>query len=404
MVKRIGTYLDLGHHYYGLEIGQKGDRYHFLLVNVKTKGQELVIQEKIAFLHFNEVLKYLKPSIPLFLTINTNSTITKSTGNSRQQGRALANSIFPNLDYDALFFESYRLRKQDFVSIINKKEVKGILNKLKEAGVVVFSFCIGLSGMAQILDFVHEPEIHSASFSLVFDPLKEIITASNAVTEAQETYDLNGLEIQGKFLLAFGAVVSGIAGNKKESSNFFEIQHSLKDEYKNRRRLSLIIRFSLSVVLIALLINFMFYDHYFNKVQNLNNEKSVNETNIKRLEQVRQRVTKKENRVTKALSSYNSSVSYYLDQIARTVPKSLVLNELAYQPLSKPKRISKPIDYEFGEISVIGETDSRTDFIDWITQMERFEWVDYIETLEFDYQNQNSSLFKVNITLVNENE
>jgi len=404
VVNALSTYLNLGHQYYGIEICQKDDQRCFYLLKVVKKKNELVLKEGLEFTNYNALIGHMKKSIPVFLAINTQGIVTKSAERSTQKGKALANSLFPNMDYSSLFFETYSLKNQSFVSIVKKDGVLSILEQLASDGISIFGFGIGISAIHSILDFMDGTKIYGSTFELTLDSSSTMVTLSPSDHNKQGIYHVNGLEIKSSFLLAFGAVVCGMDHEAPHDSNFTEILASLRQEFKNKRQFSLFLKSSLVFILGLLLTNFLFFDFYYKKVQNLKDEKVLNESNIKRYGEVKNRLSQKENRVARALSSSNSRVSFYLDHIAQTVPNSITWDELVYQPLEKPKRPAQPITYELGEIEIIGMAQSRLDFIKWVGEMEKFQWIGAVETLEFDYQNGNSSLFKLNIKLYRENK
>ena len=133
MFDRIKTYIYQGNTFYGLEVSEVDANALFYLIKVKRKNAQLIIEGQSEHEHFDEVLKLLNHTVPMFLTINTSSVISKSFSNSKLRGEALANSVFPSLDYKNIWFESYRVRELGLVSIIKKKEVTHLLEKLKKA-------------------------------------------------------------------------------------------------------------------------------------------------------------------------------------------------------------------------------------------------------------------------------
>nr|WP_299338472.1 hypothetical protein [Allomuricauda sp.] len=404
MIQRLLTYINLGNLYHGLEIYQTGDQYHYSLIKVKKRKQELLVEEELESENLEAVIGHLKPSIPLFLSFNTKGVITKDAGGSKQAGKDLANSLFPNMDFNTLFYEAYHIKNHVFVSITKKKDLEEILAKLEKTRVSVFSFHLGLSGIAPLAGYLPVKEIMGTTYILSTFESDQIKVLMNTPQSEQRTYELNGLPINSKFLLAFGAIISSIQNRRKNDSNFLEVSSSKSTEFTNKRRLSLLVRFALITFLMVLLLNFIAFDHYFKKVENLTEEIALNKTQLERFRVLKEKVDQREARLGKALSSSNSNVSFYFDQIAEILPSSISFDQWLYQPMPKPKRDNKPIEYEYGKMMIIGETNNRADFTNWLSKIEELNWTSNIETLEFDYLGKNNSMFKLSIGFADENQ
>ncbi|TAI48478.1 hypothetical protein [Flagellimonas allohymeniacidonis] len=397
MVDTLSKYTPIGHHFYGLEICQFNNGQKLYLVKIKKKKKELEIVEQLEFEDVEKLAKSIEPSTPLFLTVNTRDVITKSAGDSKLEDKALANSLFPNMDYNLLFYEIYTLGNERFVSIIRKNIVFDFLERLNDLKVSIFSVSLGLSGLQTLLNYIDEKEIIGTSYKLTRESLGNSITISTTNEEEERVYSLNGLQVQNKYLLAFGTIASNILLTGNKNSSMSELNRGLEIEVKGKKLLNLLTWSSLIFFLSVLMVNFLFFDHYRGSIQNLANEQAVNAKSLESIAQLNERVESKEKRLEKALSTSNSKVSYYLDELGRTVPGSITLETVIYQPLLKPKKDLKPMAYAMDEIKIIGLTGSGIDFSDWVTKLDNLGWVNKVKTLEYDYQNKKTSLFELRV-------
>ena len=92
---------------------------------------------------------------------------------------------------------------------------------------------------------------------------------------------------------------------------------------------------------ITLLINFLVFSSYQRKVSELQTEVSINETYKKQLTRLNDLVIKKKKIVESISSASNSKAIWYVNEISKTVPTSLYLDEINYQPLEKPIKEEK---------------------------------------------------------------
>ncbi len=397
MINTLTKYTPIGHHFYGLEVCQFKDGQRFFLIKVRRRKKELEIVEQMAFEDLETMGKSIKPSIPLFLTVNTKDVITKNARDSKLEDKALANSLFPNMDYDLLYFEIYSLGSERFVSIVRKNIVSDILNKLIALKVSIFSISIGLSGVRPLLDYINENEIVGTTYKLIKEPPNKGITIANTEQENDQFYNLSGLQVQNWYLLGFGSVASHLLLPTKTNSSMVALNEGLGAEVKNKKLLSLLTSSSVLLFLGVLLINFLFFDHFRSSIQNLTDKQVINAKSLEQISQLKERVESKERRLEKALSTSNSKVSFYLDELGQTVPNTITLEEMVYQPLLKPKKDSNPIAYTLNEIRITGLTGNGVDFSQWVAELERLNWVNQVKTLEYDYQTKKTSMFELRV-------
>lgn len=82
-------------------------------------------------------------------------------------------------------------------------------------------------------------------------------------------------------------------------------------------------------------------------------------------------------------SASNSRVIWYVDEISKTVPSSLYLDEINYQPLEKPIREEKPVVFKNNEITVKGISRNDEDLIAWKYSLEKQTWVEKISFINY---------------------
>ncbi|MEM8845746.1 MAG: hypothetical protein AAGD17_01475 [Bacteroidota bacterium] len=399
MIRAIQQYVNLGTRFYGMDICHTADSTCFFLLELKRQKDELVIENQWQFDQIQDTIKMMEKSIPVFLSFNAKGVLTKVANNSKQTGRALAHSLFPNMDDESLYFEGYTLKNHNVVSIVRKDEVHSFIEVLKEAKLSVYTISLGLSGLENIVPFIQEKEICTHSQIITFDEDDRNLGLSKKNDTSSKNYDINGLEVSNEYLLSLGAILKGLYGVKEEDTNLFESISKGKEEYRYQRNFKLLLNFVIGLLLFILLTNFAFFSYYHGKVEDLREEAVLNENGILRLKQLKEKVASKESRLEKALSTSNSKVSYYLDLLAYKVPHSILLEEITYQPLGKPISPSKNIEYQLGLIMIEGMTANNLDFTNWISELERLEWTQSVETMEYDFQSSTTSLFHLKIKI-----
>jgi len=155
----------------------------------------------------------------------------------------------------------------------------------------------------------------------------------------------------------------------------------------------------LSGLLLALLGNY-FYMNYLNQsVADLEMELTLSNENLSLLNRLEQEKSRKEQLVANAGVTSPKFLSFYLDEIGNTVPKTVDLQELYLFPLEGKLKNKQKVEIQSNRIVIIGTSPDNVTLDDWIEYMDRFAWVEAIELLHYGKVSDKQAEFKLEITL-----
>nr|WP_298867304.1 hypothetical protein [uncultured Allomuricauda sp.] len=400
MLEFLKTYFTKGNIFYGLKIYQVENTIKFHLVEAVRKKGELTIANSQDFDELDMLPKFCKTSVPLYLICNTADVITKQLeAASNLSGEAAVERMFPGLDLDVFYYQISKLKNHLLISIAKKNGVDSYLDKLKEMNFSVVGFSLGLSTLGSLLNYINNETIYTNTNKIAFDSgHSEKLSISKVNNTAPVSYTVNGLHMKNSALVAFSGILDFLSDSAAHNSNFDAAVQNLQNEFKRNRIFRIVSRSSLVLILLILLSNFFVFSHYFDSVASLKENLAFDNENKKNLMTLTAKVAEKERKVDAVLSVTNSRTSHYLDELAASIPKSILLDGIQYQPLTKPVQVLKPIEVNIDELIVTGNCINSEDFSSWLIYLERLEWVRSVETLEYDYKNQNSSNFKIKIS------
>ncbi len=155
----------------------------------------------------------------------------------------------------------------------------------------------------------------------------------------------------------------------------------------------------LTTILALLFSNYLYQNHLNNAVAQLELDLSMSNDNLSMLDRLRQEKERKEQLIASAGTASPRFLSYYLDEIARTVPKSIDLQELSLFPLEGKLKNKQKVEIQSNQTLVLGTTPNNMILDDWIELMDRFEWVAAIELLNYSKTSEKEASFKLLITL-----
>lgn len=405
MLASLLTYLKEGSTYYGLEILENQEKKVFFhLIEVVRKREELFIQKEEVIFDLNELVSLVKKGAPLFLVLNTSKVLTKiteKTASDNSKTEAMVHSAFPNLDFDNFYYQLKSNYNGHVISICKREYLIQYLQQLSDLKLNVISISLGISSIDAIAGYLEVNEVSTTNIILSIKN-KSIYGFSSqpSVQEGQKkTYDVNGISVSSDSILAFSSVLSYLQNAEGTSSNLIDLIKQKAEDFQNIRFFNLLLRGALIVIPVVLLINFLLFNNYFQKVGSLQESLTQTSAQQAQLKDLKNQVESKKDKVEAVLSAASSKTSYYLDQIAMNVPNSLLLTEIQYQPLVKPMRALKAVEIAKNEIRVSGVASNSEQFYDWIEALEKLSWVANVETTDYDYLNSTTSNFSIKIEI-----
>lgn len=400
MLKSLLTYLKEGNIFNAVEV-QNNNTYHF--ISVKRKNNELDIVTVNSFESPGQIPEFIPKNTSVFLIANTEHILTKIVSGQKEEGLTVVNKAFPNLKMDDFYFETFQSGENSIVSICRKDEIHTLLKNFEEHKIGISGFSLGVSRIHNVLPFIEEKEVQLNNH-LVTTANTGIDSIKINETGTVKKYNVNGMEVSGRFLLGFSGILGNILQQNTFTSNFTPVNSALKDEFLNKRFFNLFSKAALGFLLTILLINFLVFNHYFSKSEQLTQTSEVNKINKEKLLKLDAQVRSKEKMAEDVLSASSSRASFYIDQIASVMPATLLLNELNYQPVKKQVKDGEAIEFDKDVILISGISSNSDDFSRWVETMEKFEWTGTVAIKDYDYTNKSSSLFTLLIKISHEEQ
>ncbi|NAS12385.1 hypothetical protein [Poritiphilus flavus] len=379
----------------GVEITENSSGISYELLVIKQAADELHIANRGSFNSLESLAEVVPKTAPLVIIINTSQVLTKLVGPSTNSNpEAIVNGAFPNLKLENFYYELIQKESDPLVSIVKRTYVDELMASFKQEGLIPYFIHFGLGSMAALLSY-SSSDIAVSNYQL--EILNHRIISIQAFSTAISEQEINGLALSHKEMLAFGGILGQI-GSTAASSNFLAQNKVLRTEFGDQRIFRFSFRASLIFVLTLLLVNFLFFDHYHSQVSSLTETMEVNNSKISRLKELETDVSKKEERLALLQSSSNSRATFYLDQIAQTLPASVLLDQLIYQPLEKAVKESSPIQVDERVLLVKGISKDADHFSNWIVSLEALDWIASVQTMDYDYVSKTTSRFSLKIT------
>lgn len=396
MLSHIITYSKFGNLFCGVEhtsINGQEKLYGLLL---KKKKDEFLVEKTFKSTDIDKLIDFLPKNQPLFLIINNEKVLFKSVPGVFDAQKALA-LAFPNLKKEDFYYEVSTAKSDTYIAICRKEYVDSLIEEYQKESYQIVGFSLGNLAIFQLAGFIEDDEIYSSNSSIYLkNGAVESISYSNGLQS--NLYTINGLQVASKYILSLAGILNYYVGHKNSVSNFSTRIDKLNDNFKQQRLFSILLKFGLAFIFVLLLISYLFFSSYTSKIDYLNAALELNKTDKNTLLKLTDAVQKKE-QLVKNFSLSSSKASWYLAQVGKLIPASILLSEIKYQPLVKNAKEDEEILLEKYNIVIKGKSSDNVEFSKWVKKLELQDWIDKVVIVEYGADKATTTKFELQIKI-----
>jgi len=376
MLDKFKSYLQFGNRFCGIEHTTKNGEELIVATLLKKHKNQIDFEDSFEASSIKEIINFLPKRQHITLAINNANVITKTI--------------------------KIEQSKNSFVSICRKEYIDNLIEEYTKANVPIINFSLGNMIVSSISKFAKNEEKLTSSNALIPIENKEILDIEKTEIESENKLDINGLTVTNIQLLSFSGALNTVLKEDNTSTNYDDQKQFLKNEYNNTRIFNQFLKFGGLFLLGLFLVNFLFFNHYFNNVNTLQQASQINLSAKEKVVTLNESVNKTKEMVDNMLKSNSSKSSFYTNAIIQSLPSSILLSEVNYQPLIKRIKADKIIELEHNIILVSGDSNSSESFSKWINDLEINNWIDSIEIIEYSDVSKSKSVFSIKIKMIND--
>ena len=363
--------------------------YQGILVSREKGSLTLIKDFEVSSLDTLE--DHIKKTIPVILNFSGKGILGKKV---KLQGNYLKEVIF-NADPDSFFM--YEVHQQNEVCIaIGRKEVlTQEFDKFQEQGYLIIDYSIGDFVGMLCRDFIKEQQLISRSIEIEIQ--NESITYKKA-SERNHTYLLGEDRISSEHIPLLGTMLQHLYPQEQVQYEVDFLAENIQEA--KMKKLFEVTGLSIGIFfLVALLTSYLLLGYY-------NDQYVAYESQLYNLNHTYNQVKKlEEEKENKSLLLRQSGVlkdkflSYYVQQIAHTVPKTIQLEELKINPNTKKIKNHKKIDFDNNTIVISGISNSSVILNTWVKKLRKEKWILQLEILDFSNKRRQKGAFTLKIKI-----
>jgi Tfp pilus assembly protein PilN len=376
--------LTYGKQYTAVEHAENGV---FQILQLTKKKNEFVISKQIKASSLKSVLSELKGEKHLFLIVNDGQVLSKKITTTTSNQNSILRAAFPSIAISDFYFEIYKNHQESFVMVSRKETIDNLIASYEKAGNSVIDFSLGNLVVKNLQTLVSNKEICTSNAIINFGT-KEITTIEKE-TISNESYRINDLEVPNTAVLPLAGIIGYYSKNTSSS-----ISKILKEKYLQKRFFDVGLKTGLGFLLGILLINFLFFSSYREKVGNLTGEVQLSATYKSQLNKLQKDINQKKRLVKSVNATSHAKLSQYIEVIGSTVPNTILLTQMKYQPINGVLKVEKELLFDRYKIVVSGTSKENEKFSNWMAVLEQTTWIENVSILQYGKGKRNTSVAK----------
>lgn len=342
-------------------------------------------------------LKNILKTNSIHLIINLDKVLTKKIENTENiEERNIFHEVFPALKEDDFVFEVMSKKNNGLISIIRKSDFLTLWNIFKENNFIIHSISLGNTAILDLFQYIPNNTLTTSNAQVWFgnESINEIIINRNI---ENSIYKIKDIRFKNTETLSVSLSINKLLFKDKTHNNFNQIKElKLSNGFSVQNHIKVFLYFLFAL----LLLNFLLFNYFENKIKTSTEKNSVIQFSNIKIEEITKQI-KEQDLLLNMFYNSDSDISLLIDELAVSIPSSILLNELSYQPITKKIKPNESVSINQNTLLLSGISSSKTEFTDWLTYVEKKDWTKSITIIEFK-EKLNTSNFKIKIDLKDE--
>ena len=353
---------------------------YFASINDQTTVHDLA-----AFESMEEILKKSDKTVPFIIHLRGAGILVRSVENAPNYKERLLVSGRE----DEFYFNSYELSGSILVSFARKNIIDEFLRPIEAVKGFIWALYIGPS----ILPFkLKKLSTIQSDYVLSFPTSDQVILSKNEqeLTEKQTltTY------LEAIIRYTFQKVNHPDPFHQAIDKETFKKTRSNYKDYRQFRVIGLSI---LAFFLVTLTINYFLVNHLNQVVVDYEQEIAGYQDNFAIIDRTKQEKQRKLILFQNSGMQSGNLLSFYADEVGSTVPKEIQFTEMELFPLTQQLKPKHKVETDNSRITIQGITLNSKILDDWMEALEKKEWVQSVEVINYSRLDDRNSIFHITI-------
>lgn len=365
------------------------DTNTFNYVIVQSKKNKIEITDRGQTLDANNIIAIAKKkSAPITLAINGKGVIAKKILFSENDSLKLNDLIqqhFSTIQASEFYVQFYKnSNNTGYLVICRKIQVDDILklfNNEKQIAVNVFLGPLIANAMANLTETFNRVDTSMQQLQLANGEVESIEPYS---TSDRNNLTLGEMDIKPTELLAFA---SGF-GYLTQQQNYETLDTSISNLYKTHSegiKLRILLFSAITFLFVVSIINSVIFFQKFEENNELGTELNLYESKNSQITELLENYQKKKTLIEQTGIFEDKKLSVYADKIASTLPESILLRDLYFNPQTEETEEDSLVSFNNGQLIIKGNCSKSLLLNEWVNVLKSQSFVKNINLENFIY-------------------
>jgi hypothetical protein len=388
-------------YYFGVQLFYDSiDKVNIGFVKTQKRGNAVVVIEATSKLTSIEDIKNKFPiDVPVIVSVDGKIVIHKRFDIVDSYSTMdYFKKAFPGAEIKNFYVQLFKNEKYIFLSVGRKEKIDSIINEFLNNKFSLVSFIFGPFIICNIStsELFNTDKIGIGNGKLLFEK-SQLTEYLMEISSDEDSRILIGKEdIQAMYVIPFLHVIAFLNGIKSGLEIDSVISSSQDFHYNNK--IKTIGQIAMLFFMILLIANFIIFSRLGDSVQYYTSRINTNELSNSKYLKTRLELDQKKSLLIRSGINQNFRISYFIDEIAISVPKNIILDELTFNPWKKDD--AEELVFESGIIHVSGKCLDSEDINLWMNTLKSHRWVKEISEFSYFYDSdEKKGLFNFRIRI-----
>lgn len=387
----------------GLEVvlTSDGNRQYHALALSKSKGTLQIIEQASSSDLASLSISKQYPAVVGISGKGVLERVFETQSTSALSERDVLGVLLPNANEADFYLQWHQVKKQVFAAAIRRDVAKELISGIEGAGLEVIGVCLGSVTVSQLKPLIAPSDTQFAAHGQLFSFQDDQVTT---VTQVENTpsgqLTIGDDVIEDKYALSYAMAFQELLSIPKIAVFAPEFE-TAREESIQKKRFKLTAVSAMVFVFFGLIGNYMAFSSYHNENGELQGQAVLNTTIVKQCDSLEKKLNEKERFLTQEGWLKQSRISFYSDQVAQSVPRTMKLRNMTVNPLDlvESRKARKQV-FQSGTMLISGTCAKVTDLNPWIVELKNLDWSGEVKMVDYQYDSKRRlGDFTLEITL-----
>jgi hypothetical protein len=355
------------------------------IVLVRRRKNNLEIEHSCHFIRsFDDFIEEVPKNIPLSLIIDGKGVFQRKI--SKVRNIPVLNQVLPNAASGDFVVQEHTLADdQTYVVVARRDFIRRWVEEFTGRGYYVVDVSLGPCVLNNITPLLSEKdtEITVKNYQIKYCNRGILEITRDGIDEEVYRHFIGDEELTSLDMIPFAGGVKYFKDTDETDPELYSLYRDSKEQFVFRKIFRKGGMYLTTFLLLILLVNFLFYDHYSSALSQLQGEYTVNKELIDKLENLEGEIQNQKLFLLRTGILGSTMFSYYTDRLAFLLPGDILLTDIKINPVLMKIKTGEPINTDPKKIIICGETDKCSSLNKYITEIEKEGWVSDVNLNSF---------------------